>query len=250
MNAGNPIDRPCTHGERRQAWAVHFFTTSGIVVGMLALQAVLDGRPKAAMIWLLATQLIDGLDGPMARAYDVKGRVPQIDGYVLDLVIDFVTCVIIPAAFLHQFGLLPRGSAGLALTGLIVFTSALWFSRTDMMTGDHWFRGFPAVWNLVAPSLYLLHTSLAVNTTVVVVLAAASLVNVPFPHPVQVVRWRAITLPVTVAWLAVMTWLTLVTPQSNALGRVLLVVAPLYFVALAVVKHNADSAVVASVSTT
>ena len=122
---------------------MHAFTTSGIVVGMLALQAVLDGRPKAAMIWLLATQLIDGLDGPMARAYDVKGRVPQIDGYVLDLVIDFVTCVVIPAAFLHQFKLLPAGS-GLALTGLIVFTSALWFSRTDMMTSDHWFRGFPA----------------------------------------------------------------------------------------------------------
>ena len=74
---------------------------------MLALQAVLDGKPKSAMIWLLATQLIDGVDGPMARAVDIKERVPQIDGYVLDLVIDFVTCVVIPAAFLHRFHLLP-----------------------------------------------------------------------------------------------------------------------------------------------
>lgn len=227
---------------------MHAFTTSGIVVGMLALQAVLDGRPKAAMIWLLATQLIDGLDGPMARAYDVKGRVPQIDGYVLDLVIDFVTCVVIPAAFLHQFKLLPAGS-GLALTGLIVFTSALWFSRTDMMTSDHWFRGFPAVWNLVAPSLYLLGASPTVSAVVIVVLAASSLVNVPFPHPVRVARWRNITLPVTVAWLGVMTWLTLITPKTNTLGRLLMIAAPLYFFGLAVVKHSADSRELAATPT-
>ena len=138
---------------------MHAFTTSGIVAGMLALQAVLDDRPKAAMVWLLATQMIDGIDGPMARAYDVKGRVPQIDGYVLDLVIDFVTCVVIPAAFLHQFNLLPVAPVRSLWSGLVVFTSALWFSRTDMMTPDHWFRGFPAVWNLVAPTLYLLGAS-------------------------------------------------------------------------------------------
>lgn len=218
---------------------MHVFTTSGIVAGMLALQAVLDGKPKTAMIWLLATQLIDGVDGPMARAYDVKERVPQIDGYVLDLVIDFVTCVVIPAAFLHQFELVP-GSVSLALVGLVVFTSALWFSRTDMMTHDHWFRGFPATWNLVAPSLYLLGTSPAVGGAVVVVLSVCSLLNVPFPHPVRVVRWRPLTLGVTVVWLLVLTWLTLTTPESNALGRLVLVAAPLYFGGLAVVKHVVD----------
>ena len=180
MKAENSPAR-CSSTESRQAWAVHVFTTTGIVAGMLALQAVLDHRPKAAMIWLLATQIIDGVDGPMARAYDVKERVPQIDGYVLDLVIDFVTCVVIPAAFLHEFALLPGANVSLALVGLVVFTSALWFSRTDMMTPDHWFRGFPAVWNLVAPTLYLLGTSRIVGGVVVAGLAVCSLLNVPFP---------------------------------------------------------------------
>lgn len=220
---------------------MHVFTTSGVVAGMLALQAVLDNRPKAAMIWLLVTQVIDGVDGPMARAYEVKERVPQIDGYVLDLVIDFVTCVVIPAAFLHQFDLLPAGSMSLALVGLVVFTSALWFSRTDMMTPDHWFRGFPATWNLVAPTLYLLGASPNLGAVVVVVLALCSLGNVPFPHPVRVERWRTLTLPLTVAWLAVMTWLTVISPSSNIVGRVLLVAAPLYFVGLAVAKLRLDA---------
>lgn len=230
----------CSLAERRRAWAVHVFTTSGIVAGMLALQAVLDGKPKSAMIWLLATQLIDGVDGPMARAVDIKERVPQIDGYVLDLVIDFVTCVVIPAAFLHRFDLLPQGSVSLALVGLVVFTSALWFSRTDMMTPDHWFRGFPATWNLVAPSLYLLGASPMLGAAVVIVFSVCSLLNVPFPHPVRVERWRPVTLGITAVWLLVMTWLTLISPESNTLGRIVLVAAPLYFVGLAVVKHWVD----------
>ena len=51
---------------------------------MLALEAVFDGKPKLAMIYLLITQIIDGIDGPIARQYDVKSTVPKIDGYVLD----------------------------------------------------------------------------------------------------------------------------------------------------------------------
>jgi phosphatidylcholine synthase len=193
------------------------------------------------MVWLLATQVIDGVDGPMARAWDVKERVPQIDGYVLDLIIDFVTCVVIPAAFLHQFDLLPAGSSSLALVGLVVFTSALWFSRTDMMTSDNWFRGFPAVWNLVAPTLYLLRAPKIVGAVAVIVLSICSLGNVAFPHPVRVERWRNITLPVTVGWLAVMGWLTIVSPTSNLVGRLLLILAPLYFFGLAIVKHRVDA---------
>ncbi len=153
---------PCSRSERRQAWAVHVFTTSGIVVAMFALQAVLQQAAQAAIAWLLVTQVIDGIDGPMARAYDVRSRVPMIDGYVLDLVIDFVTCAFIPAAFLHQFNMLPH-DISLLLTGLVVFSSAIWFSRTDMMTDDHWFRGFPAVWNLIIPTLFLLETPKSVN---------------------------------------------------------------------------------------
>ncbi|MEZ5215746.1 MAG: hypothetical protein R2715_03915 [Ilumatobacteraceae bacterium] len=109
-----------------------------------------------------------------------SGDGSQIDGYVLDLVIDFVTCVVVPAAFLHEFGLLPGGSAAVALVGLIVFTSALWFSRTDMMTEDHWFRGFPATWNLVAPTLYLVGAGPVVSTVVVIGFSVCSLTNIRF----------------------------------------------------------------------
>ena len=235
MNVDSDQSRRFTSVERRQAWAVHVFTTSGIVVGMLALQAVLEHRATAAMILLLVTQVIDGIDGPMARATDVKQRIPKIDGYVLDLVIDFVTCVVVPIAFIYKFHLLPS-SMSVALMGLAVFSAAIWFSRTDMMTDDYWFRGFPATWNLVAPSLYLLHANHVESAVVVVVLSLASLSDIPFPHPVRVVWMRPITLSITVTWLATMTLEIAAETRTPDRLRVLLLLAPLAFVALSIAK--------------
>ncbi|MEO8888058.1 MAG: hypothetical protein ABI429_02020, partial [Jatrophihabitantaceae bacterium] len=77
-----------------QAWAVHIFTTLGVVACMLALRDVLTEHPDYAIIWLLVTLLIDGVDGPIARALEVERRVPRIDGFMLDLIIDYVACVI------------------------------------------------------------------------------------------------------------------------------------------------------------
>jgi phosphatidylcholine synthase len=159
----------------------------------MALQAIFEFKPRAAIAFLLITQLIDGIDGPMARQIDVKTVIPKLDGYVLDLVIDYVTCVVVPAAFIHQFGLLPD-SLSLAGSGLVVFLSAMWFSRTDMMTEDHWFNGFPATWNLVAPALYVMRAPTWVNAVVIFGLSMLMLTNVKFPHMMRSVQLRPFTL--------------------------------------------------------
>jgi phosphatidylcholine synthase len=241
----------------RQGWSVHIFTTSGVVVGMLALEAVYRGGSsgaKAAIVFLLITQLIDGIDGPMARQYDVKSTVPKIDGYVLDLVIDYVTCVVVPAAFLHQFHMLPH-KFSITLVGLIVFMSAIWFSRTDMMTEDNWFNGFPATWNLVAPTLYILETGKWItnksgiltnenakwfNAAIVVLLSALMLTNVKFPHPVRAGEGRNVTLPVTLMWLTALTWCTVRLPSTAKFGRILLIASVVYFVGLSVWRTRRD----------
>lgn len=226
--AGNP-NVALVKGRRdvRLAWTVHLFTASGVVVGMLALESVFQGRVRAAIAYLLITQLIDGLDGPLARRVDIENCVPRIDGYVLDLVIDYVTCVIVPAAFAHQFGLFPD-SWSLALAGLIVFTSAIWFSRTDMMTDEHWFRGFPATWNLLIPTLWFLGLSPVGNAIAVGGLAVLQLTNAPFPHVVRSSWARSATFIVTAAWLLT---LALATAGTEDLPRTSVRVALALFIA-------------------
>ena len=221
-----PLDiEPCDRVWR--ALLVHAVTASGVIVGFLGLEAVINDRPRSAILLLIAAQVLDGIDGPMARSWQISKLYPKIDGYALDLVVDYVTCVVVPVAFLHHFELLPSGLS-VAISALVLFTSALWFCRTDMMTEDHWFRGFPATWNLVAPSFFLLGTGQHFNAVVVIALAVAQLTDLPFAHPVQVAERRAMNLAVTVAWIVAMAGATIVWPDTNVVFRVLLVAAPLW----------------------
>jgi phosphatidylcholine synthase len=235
MDHGESADKPAVPLSRqliRRGWYVHIFTTSGVVVGMMALEAIFAGKPRAAITYLLITQLIDGIDGPMARRINIETVVPKLDGYILDLVIDYVTCVVVPAAFMHQFDLLPDRFS-LAGAGMVVFLSAMWFSRTDMMTDDHWFNGFPATWNLVAPSLYVMHTPKWLNLILVVLLSGLMLSNAKFPHMVRVVSLREITLPVTGVWLLALMYGTALKHHSRSATAILVAVF-LYFTVLSV----------------
>ncbi len=239
MNSTHP-PLSCTRAERGQAWAVHLFTTVGIIFGCLALQAVLDERPDLAIIYLMVTIVIDGVDGPIARALGVKERVPRINGYVLDLIIDFVTNAIVPAAFIYQFGLVPGNAFGLAVIGLMALTSAIWFSRNDMMTDDNFFRGFPAAWNMVAPLLLLLNANDTVGSIVIIALSVAQLTNMPYPHIMRAQFLRPITLLAALLWLGGLIVGAAVLPETPGWLQAVLVVSSLWFVLLAGIKTVRD----------
>ena len=192
---------------RRAGYVIHVMTASGAVAGLLALQAIFDSRWHAALLWLIACQVLDGLDGPIARRFDVTIHAPLIDGHILDLVVDYVTCVLVPVALLARLELLPEHYETLA-AGAIILSSALWFARTDQETDDHWFNGFPAVWNLVVPTFLIFGSSSKVVIIVSFILCASQLTNFKIPHLVRVVEFRKITLPLTVIYLADLTILS------------------------------------------
>ncbi len=150
-------------------------------------------------IWLTIAFVVDGIDGPLARRYAVTQNAPIIDGVLLDLIVDFLTYVMIPAYALYASGLLP-GWSGWAVVLLIPFASALYFSDTRMKTADKSFRGFPACWNMVALSMLVIVPPWTVILGLVVALCIAQFVNLKFVHPVRTARWRPVTLPVALIW--------------------------------------------------
>ncbi len=156
--ASSPADAPLpryTQRHIRVAWAVHALTASGVLVGYAGLNAVIDGNASAAILWLVGALLLDGIDGPIARRLDVAGRIPTLNGNSLDLIIDYFTCTIVPVAFLSRFDILPAHTVG-PIGFAILLVSALWMARTDQETPDGWFNGFPAEWNMIIPTLFLL----------------------------------------------------------------------------------------------
>ena len=216
-----------------KGWLVHIFTALGAVCGMLGIIAVSDRQPREAILWLAVAMVLDGIDGPAARAWSVSEHVPRIDGYTLDLIIDFVTCIVIPVIFLHQFDMRPEGWS-LYIGAFILSVSALWMSRTDQMSKDHWFNGFPCEWNMIVPTLYLLESPKWVTAAACVALALTQLTNWKFVHPMQVRLWRPVTIGVTVLWLASMLYMTARSPDAPWFGSVLLVLCPCYIVGVGV----------------
>jgi phosphatidylcholine synthase len=228
---------PCSFGPAHhpvaKGYLVHCVTASGAICGMFGLIAVADKQPKLAVLWLAVAMILDGVDGPVARAWAVSQTVPRIDGYALDLIIDYVTCIVIPVMFLHRFHVVPV-SWSLYIGAFMLFTSALWMARTDQMTDDHFFNGFPCEWNMIVPTLYLLHTEKWVAAAACVLLALTQLTNIKFPHPMQVKLLRPLTVGVTVLWLAAVLFMIQVRPDAPLIGTMLLIACPCYIVGVGV----------------
>ncbi len=178
---------------------MHIFTAFGAGIALIALLEAVREHWAAMFAWLGAALVIDALDGPIARRLDVVRVQPNWSGEVLDLVVDFVTYVFVPAYAIAASGLLLPLAAPLLGAGIVV-SGALYFADRRMKTEDNHFRGFPALWNAVAFYLFLLHLPPVVSSLVVAALIALTFVPFNVVHPVRVARLRGLTLSLIGVW--------------------------------------------------
>ncbi|AOO82893.1 CDP-alcohol phosphatidyltransferase family protein [Bosea vaviloviae] len=216
---------------RALAYGVHVFTALGAALGLLSLQAVIAGDLAQAFGWLAVALLVDALDGPLARRLEVKELARRYDGAQLDLVVDFITYVFVPAAMLLRADVMTQ-PWGLLCGVVVTLTSALYFADTGMKTDDWWFRGFPAVWNIVV--FYIVAFAPPVWLALAVVLIATVLMFAPvvFVHPVRVRRWRGLTLTVLVLWGGAALWTLWREMRPDLPAKGILLIAVAYFVLL------------------
>ncbi|WP_129790559.1 phosphatidylcholine/phosphatidylserine synthase [Sphingosinicella sp. CPCC 101087] len=167
------------------AWLIHAFSASGAILALLALEAIGRGELRLALLWLGIALAVDGVDGTLARRFRVKERAARIDGAVLDLVIDYLNYVFVPTIFIWQAGLVPAALA-VPLGALIQLSSLYVFARSDMKTEDNYFRGFPALWNVVALYLYVAAPGATAGAIIVFALALSSFAPIHFVHPFRV----------------------------------------------------------------
>ncbi len=202
---------------RTKALLVHLFTATGAVFAMLAMLAAVDQRWDLMFLWLVVAFAVDGVDGPLARKYDVKRNAKEFDGVLLDLIIDYLTYVFVPAYALFKSGLMPGWTGWFAII-VITFASAMYFADTRMKTKDYSFSGFPGCWNMVVLVLFALEPNFYIMVALITVLAVAMFLPVKFVHPVRTERWRMLTLPMALAWTIFAGWAAVVDfhPQSWA----------------------------------
>jgi phosphatidylcholine synthase len=181
------------------AWLVHLFTASGVVIAFLALEATARGEWRPALLWLLAALVVDGVDGTLARWARVKEHVPRIDGEAFDLIVDYLNYVFVPAILIVRAGLVPEALA-LPLAAAILLSSVYVFVRRDMKTQDNYFRGFPALWNVVALYLFVAQPGAAAGAIAVTILAILSFAPIRFVHPFRVRDFQPWLQIVAILW--------------------------------------------------
>lgn len=196
-----------------KAWLVHFFTASGILTVFMALIETAEKDFRSAMLWLIAALLIDGVDGTLARRYNVQEILPDVSGKSIDFVIDFCGYAVVPAFMIYQAPLM-QGWMGLIIPLLIVFTSAIYYGKTGMITDDFYFKGFPVMWNMVAFYLiFIFDFPPFLNAVLISLLAIMQFLPVKFAYPSMTSRWKPATLIFTTVLMVSMTGLLIFYPD-------------------------------------
>ena len=209
-----------TWSQRWVGWFIHAFTASGACVGLVALWAIYQHQLIAAL-WLMgAAILIDAVDGVFARAVDIKRAVPEIDGVLLDNMVDFVNYTMVPAFFLLVTDLLPPAWCFIGVV-VLIFSSAYQFTQVDAKTSDHFFKGFPSYWNIVVFYLFFWQMSAWMNLMVVLLLAILSFVPIKYVYPSRLDylsnnRYLRLSMAIaTIFWGLATAGLLWLYPQSN-----------------------------------
>ena len=221
---------------RITALFVHLFTASGAVFAMLSMLAAANHQWSLMFLWLVVAFAVDGIDGPLARRFDVKTYAPRFDGVLLDLIIDYLTYVFIPAFALFQSGLLP-GWTGWVTIIIITFASAMYFCDGNMKTKDNSFHGFPGCWNMVVLVMFAIQPNFWIILALVSTLALAMLLPLKFVHPVRTERWRFASLPITLLWIAFAGWSAWVDFSANPIILWGLTLTSLYLISAGLLQQ-------------
>jgi phosphatidylcholine synthase len=201
-------------------WLIHAFTASGAFVGLLALDAIYEQEFVSAFSLMGVCILIDAVDGMLARRVNIKLAAPQINGALLDNIVDFFTYTMVPAFFLLVTNTVPAHWR-LVCVMAITLSSAYQFTQVDAKTSDHFFKGFPSYWNIVVFYLYFWQMSDWLNLTILMTLAALSFVPIKYVYPSRLdylthnPMLRFAMLVATVVWGFATAGLLRIYPETN-----------------------------------
>ncbi len=226
--------------DRLAAFGVHAFTALGALLGFLALVAAAAHRWEDAFGWLGIALIVDGLDGPLARRLHVKDKLPRFSGEHLDLVIDYLTYVVVPAYIIYEAQLVPRG-LGTAAAALILLTSLYHFSDSESKTEDGFFVGFPALWNVVALYGFIFPTPAPLAFAVLFLLVVLTFFPFKWIHPVRVRRLRPFTFCIMGLWAAAAMGALLQGFPGSFAVKATIALATVYLVAIGVARSLRES---------
>ena len=187
------------------AYCVHIFTATGACLALFAIAAIARHDFNVAFCLMGVAVVIDGVDGFLARALKVKQRVPQIDGALLDNLVDFLNYCLVPAYFITESNLVPSAWRSI-MAVLVIMACSYQFTQRRAKTEDHFFTGFPSYWNFVVYYMYFWELGSVWNVLIMLFFTISSFVPIKYIYlsrldnfsPVK--AWRVSMHALTMIW--------------------------------------------------
>ena len=224
------------HMHKLAAWAVHLYTASGALMGLMGVLAVVRGDLRDAFIWMFVATFVDGTDGILSRAVNVKERTPNFDGARLDDIVDYLTFVFLPAFLIVMSGLVPW-EARLITAAAMLLSSAYGFASTDAKTSDYYFTGFPSYWNIVVLYLAVLDLSPWINAGIIIAFALLVFVRIGYVYPTRTPHLKSLTLGLMAIWAVMLLAIIYLYPVQPWWLVLASLVFPIYYAVLSLVLH-------------
>jgi phosphatidylcholine synthase len=222
--------------ERLRAHAVHVLTASGVAFDLAAVALLCAPRPEPRLVFALlaAPVLIDAVDGPLARRWDVKRWAPRIQGRTMDDIVDYLTFTFVPLVLAVRMEWLPAPAAAYAVVACMA--SLFGFANAGAkQEGEGFFLGFPSYWNVFVfyAGLWAERHGTALVGAACLALAALTVLPVRFIYPNLAPRpWRVPLLAGAALWLVLLAALLPGYPRPPAALVWASLVYPAFYVAL------------------
>jgi phosphatidylcholine synthase len=221
---------------RLRAAVVHLYTASGVALAFLATIEVCSTAPDLPAVFLLLALavLVDATDGPLARRWEVKRVLPEIEGRTIDDIVDYLTYTFVPLLVIWRMEWVPDPALAWIVPALIA--SLFGFANTGIKDeAGGFFLGFPSYWNVVAFYAGPLdhHYGAAINAAILLLLALATLLPLRFIYPNLAPQpWRMPVILGALLWLGAMLAMLPEYPRVPAWALWLSLLYPAFYVGL------------------
>ena len=167
-----------------KAYLVHLLTGAGILMSFFSIISILNDDKLLTFIFLIIALFIDVIDGNLARKYNVKKFSPNVDGKMLDSIVDYINYVFIPSIIIYKFNYVPK-QFEIILPILLLSISLFSFSYQKIMTKDNLYLGFPSIWNVIVIYLSILGFDVWYNLLIFLSLIVLKLTPLKVIHPMR-----------------------------------------------------------------
>src|SRR5688572_29693690 len=233
-------DSPRKTGPQPLPWLVHFYTASGAVLAFAATLASINGRFREALLFLIASTLVDATDGMLARRAGIPAATPGFDGARLDDIVDYLTFVFVPMLILYLAGNLPE-TWGFWVVAAVLLSSGYGFASLDAKTSDYFFTGFPSYWNIIALYIHAARMPDLFNAVLLLVLVVLVFVRIGYVYPSRTPILQGLTNILGAVWTLMMLAITWLLPAPPSWLVIASLFFPIYYVALSL-RLNAKRA--------